>query len=206
MRRIVMFQNVSVEGSFAAADGGLDWATQDPELDKLAASGTATSDTLLFGRRTYELFESFWPTAVTDEPTAPDPHGPGRSREIREIGVWINTATKLVFSTTRKEVTWQNSRLVRELDPRAIAELKRAPGKDMMIFGSGSIVAQLTRHELIDEYMLVLNPLLLGNGRPWLAGVPRSVKLSLVEARPLRSGNLLVRYTPASYLANPEAG
>jgi dihydrofolate reductase len=194
-RRIVMFNRVTADGYFAGPDGNLDWVVPEGELDKAAAEKLPGTDTILFGRRTYEQFEGFWPHVVEDSPTAPDPHGAGRhSREIRAMANWINEATKLVFSRTRKDVTWRNSRLFHEFDPREIEALKRQPGKDMMIFGSGSIVSQLTQHGLIDEYHFVVSPILLGSGRPLLSGVPKSSKLDLLEAKKYQSGDVLLRY------------
>jgi dihydrofolate reductase len=197
-RRIVMFNRVSADGYFAAPDGNLDWVVQEPELDKAAAEGLTGVDTMLFGRRTYEMFESFWPRAVDDSPTSPDPHGPGRrTKEIRAMAVWINEATKVVFSRTRKEVTWRNSRLVHEFDPHEIEAMRQQPGGDIIIFGSGSIVSQLTQHGLIDEYQFVVCSILLGNGRPALSGVPTTSKLDLLEARSFPSGNVRLRYAPS---------
>jgi dihydrofolate reductase len=199
MRRIVAFDRVSADGHFSGLDGKLDWVVQEDELEKGAAESLPGADTILFGRRTYEIFEGFWPHAVDDSPTAPDPHSAGRrSREMRAMAVWINEATKLVFSRTLKDVTWRNSRLLNEFDPREIEAMKRQPGKDMMIFGSGSIVSQLTQHGLIDEYQLVVSPILLGSGRPLISGVSKSLRLDLLEATKYQSGNVKLRYARAS--------
>ena len=108
----------------------------------------------------------------------------------------MNEATKLVFSRTLKEVTWNNARLVRELDVDEIAAMKQRSGKDMMIFGSGSIVSQLTHHGLIDEYQFVVCPVFLGDGRRLLEGVSKSVTLELLEARKHPSGDVSLRYAP----------
>ena len=140
------------------------------------------------------MFESYWPTVADDSATAPDPHGGGESPETRAMAEFINGATKLVFSTTRQEVTWRNSRLLHELDPAEIEALKNEPGTDMLVFGSGSIVSQLTEHELIDEYRLVVGPILLGQGRPLFAGLSKSLRLDLLEATPYPSGNVMLRY------------
>lgn len=207
MRRIVTFNNVTADGYYAAADGGLGWVLQDPELDqsimadadRSAALGSGPDPgTVLFGRRTYEMFESFWPHALDDAKTAPGPHGPGRSVEMRGMAIWLNAAKKIVFSKTRTDVTWSNSSLLRELDPHAIAAMKHQPGSDMLIFGSGSIASQLTQHGLIDEYQFVVNPLLLGNGRSYLTEVTRQLRLQLLEARAFPSGNVKLRYGRAS--------
>lgn len=198
MRRIVLFDRVSADGYFASPDGSLNWVIPDEELDRQAAAASEGPGTILFGRRTYQQFESFWPHALNDAPTAPSPHRPGHaSPELRAIAVWINEATKVVFSKTLQQVTWKNSRVLHELDPREIEALKREPGADMLIFGSGSIASQLTAHALIDEYQLIVSPLLLGSGRSLISGVPKSLRLDLLEAKPYRSGNVMLRYEPS---------
>jgi len=197
MRKIMAFDRVSADGYFTAPDGNLNWVVPDPELDRQAAAAidNSTSGTMLFGRRTYEQFESFWPHALDATPTSPDPHHPGRaSPEMRAMAVWINAATKLVFSRTRKDVTWKNSRLLHEFDPAEIEAMKRAPGNDILVFGSGSIVSQLTRHGLIDEYQFIVGPLLLGSGRPLISDVSQQLGLTLLEAKPYPSGNVMLRY------------
>lgn len=195
MRQIVTFNRVSADGYFAGTDGNLNWVVPEEELDKAAAASTSGTGTIIFGRRTYEMFEGFWPHALDDSSTAPDPHRAGRrSPEIRAMATWINEATKVVFSRARKEVTWRNSRLLHELDPREIEAMKQQPGGDIMIFGSGSIVSQLTEHGLIDEYRFVVGPILLGAGRSLLSGVPKSLRLDLLEAKEYQSGNVMLRY------------
>ena len=195
-RRIVMFNRVSAEGYFATPDGKLDWVVPEPELDKTAAQGLSGTGTIMFGRRTYQMFESFWPHALDDAGSARDPHAAGRrTPELGAMAKWINDATKLVFSKTLKEVSWKNSRLIRELVPREIEAMKKEPGSDIMIFGSGTIVSQLTEHGLIDEYQLVVGPILIGNGKPLFSGASKSLKLQLEEATKFPSGNVKLRYT-----------
>jgi dihydrofolate reductase len=190
-----MFNWVTADGYFAGPDGNLEWVVPDEGQAKAAAESIPGFDTVLFGRRTYELFEGFWRHAVDDAPTAPDPHRPGgRSREHRAVATWLNEMTKLVFSRTLKGVTWGNSRVLHELDPREIETMKRQPGKDMIIFGSGSIVSQLTQHGLIDEYQFVVCPILLGSGRPLLSGVSKNSRLDLLETKQYQSGDVMLRY------------
>jgi dihydrofolate reductase len=190
-----MFNRVTADGYFSGPDGKLDWTVPDDEADNAGADAISGFDTILFGRRTYDMFEGFWPHAVDDASTAQDPHSAGRrSPALRAMAVWINEANKLVFSRTRKDVTWKNSRLMGEFDPRAVDALKKQPGKDMIIFGSGSIVSALTQHGLIDEYQFIVNPILLGNGRSLLGGVSKSLKLNLLEVKQYRSGNVMLRY------------
>lgn len=91
------------------------------------------------------------------------------------MAITLNEATKLVFSRTLKEVKWKNSRLRHELDPHDISVLKEQPGEDIMVFGSGSLVSQLTQHGLIDEYQFVVMPVLIGNGLNLLTGLSDNV-------------------------------
>ena len=207
MRRIVAFDRVSADGYFCGPDGQLDWVVPDPEIDKAAgadiekaaADDRPGSGTILFGRRTYDMFESFWPKALDESSTSPDPHQAGRhAPELRAMAVFINEAEKIVFSRTRKEVTWKNSRLVRRFDPREIEDLKTQPGKDMLVFGSGTIVSLLTEHGLVDEYQFIVGPLLLGRGRSLVSGVPKSLRLELKQAKEYSSGNVMLRYTRSS--------
>lgn len=195
-RRIVTFTWVTADGYFAAADGNLDWVVPDAEQARAAAESISNFDTVLFGRRTYELFESFWRHAIVDERgTIPDPHHPGRrSPEHGAIAMALNRMTKLVFSRSMHDATWENSRLLRELDPRAIARMKAQPGKNLIIFGSGSIVSALTRHDLIDEYQFAVCPVLLGGGQSLVRGVSRRRALDVLEARTLPSGDVILRY------------
>jgi dihydrofolate reductase len=194
-RKIVAFDRVSADGYFAASDGNLNWVVPDDAIDQAGVAGMASTDTMLFGRRTYEQFESFWPRVASDSPVAPDPHAQRRtSSALGAMAKWINEKTKIVFSTTRKEVTWNGSRLLGELDPRRIEDLKNESGKDMIIFGSGSLVSQLTEHGLIDEYMFVVCPVLLGSGKSLIRDVSKIVRLDLVDCTKFDSGNVVFRY------------
>jgi dihydrofolate reductase len=203
MRKLVMWNQVSADGYFAGLDGNLDWVVQDDAFDqgvrgRIEGSDTGPdADTVLFGRRTYEQFAAFWPHAL--DPEVRDPHDPEReiSPAMRAMAVMLNEARKIVFSKTLEEVTWTNAELRRELDPREIEGLKEQPGNNVMIFGSGSVVCQLTRYGLIDEYQFVVMPVLLGGGRDLLTDVPTSTRLVLEDATPYPSGKVVLRYARA---------
>src|SRR3954454_14185230 len=110
MRKIIVFNRVSADGYFAGSDGNLDWVVQETGFDSDVAGRLAGSDMMLFGRKTYDMFESFWPHAIDTPTTAKDPHGPPRSSpELHAMAVWINETAKLVFSRTRTQVPWRNS-------------------------------------------------------------------------------------------------
>jgi dihydrofolate reductase len=199
MRKIVAFDNVSADGYFASPDGRIDWAVPDEEIFKTAVGSMPEIDTMLFGRRTYEMFEKTWRHALDDPKTAADPHQPGRrSPAMRDQAVFINEATKVVFSRTLSEVTWHKARLVRELDPREIEAMKKGPGKDIIVFGSGTVVSKLTEHGLVDEYHLIVTPVMLGNGRPLIQGLSKSARVRLLGAKEYKSGNVVLRYARAS--------
>src|SRR2546423_3801696 len=121
MRRIIAFNRVSANGFFAAPDGNLNWAVPDEELDKAATKKMSGQGTLMFGRRTYEMFAGFWPHQLEKPAGAEDPHNPGRrSPEMHAMAVYINDAVKIVFSRTLKDVRWKNSRIINKFDPRAV--------------------------------------------------------------------------------------
>ena len=193
MRRIVMFNRVTADGFFAATDGNLNWAVPEPALDQEAARALSGTGAMLLGRRTYDMFESFWPHAAEG---AKNPHGRS-SPEMLRMAEWINAADKIVISRNRKEVTWQNSRLLHDTNRATIEALKREPGGDIMIFGSASIVRQLTDLGLIDEYQFIVNPTFIGNGQRLIDQLSKSVRLELVEAKAYPAGNVKLRYSVA---------
>ena len=196
-RRIIVWDRVSADGYYAAPDGNLDWAVPEPELDRAAVGAMSGTGAMLFGRRTYEMFESFWPDVAEDSPTAPDPHAAGRhSPELSAMARWINTSEKLVFSRTKRKASWRNTRFLGNFTRDKVLALKNDPGTDIMVFGSGSIVSELNRHGLVDEYQFVVSPVLLGSGRS-LIRESSLVGVSLTEARTFPSETVLLRYAAA---------
>ncbi|AKV04489.1 Dihydrofolate reductase [Labilithrix luteola] len=203
MRPIIMFNRVSADGYFARPEGDshadLSWVVPEEQIDKAGAAASSAVDTILFGRKTYDMFESFWPHAIEVAKAGGEienPHGPVRaSSEMRAMAEMINAAKKIVYSRTRKSVTWNNSQLRATFDPQEIREYKKAPGKGIIIFGSGSIVSLLAQHDLIDEYQIVVSPLLLGSGESFVRGVAKTTGLTLVEAKGYPSGNVMLRYS-----------
>lgn len=179
-----MFNRVSVDGFFAGTNGEIhEWFIHDPEVDK-AAHEMAQADTILFGRKTYQLFEGYWLKVSTD-PNAPP--------EARAIANELNEVTKVVFSKTLKKVVWENSKLIKGDPAKEARKLKKGKGSDILIFGSGTIVQQLTAEGLIDEYLFVVTPTILGAGKPLLKDV-KKLNLELLEASDFKSGNVLLHY------------
>ncbi|MFL5500756.1 MAG: dihydrofolate reductase family protein [Gemmatimonadaceae bacterium] len=194
-RRIVAFNRVSADGYFSKPDGKLDWTVPEEELDKGAAENMSGQGTIIFGRKTYEMFAAFWPHAADDPKGPEDPHSAGRrSPETKAMARYINDAVKIVFSRTLKDVYWKNSRIIDRFDPRQVEAIKNEPGKDIMIFGSGTIASQLAQNNLIDEYQFVVGPVVLGDGRALISGVSKTLRLDLLEAKPYKNGNVMLRY------------
>jgi len=196
-RRIVMFNQVSADGFFSDPEGGLDWVVSDPDIHARAVASMPDTDTILLGRKTYEQFASFWPNALKNLAAA-GPHGSNkRDPAFAAMAHWLNDTKKLVFSRSLPKATWNNSEISREIDAKRLAKLKQQPGKDMLIFGSGSLVSALSEYGLIDEYRFVICPVLLGQGQPLLGEMPERVSLRLVEAKPFASGNVMLTYQRA---------
>ena len=143
------------------------------------------ADVFLFGRVTYDMMASFWPT----------PMGKSANPVFAEA---LNSAHKMVFSATLKKGDWQNTEVAEEISKEKILKLKQLPGKNMMIFGSGSLVEQLSNLGLIDEYQLMLNPVVLGKGIPLFKNNADRMKLTLVQTRTFKSGLVLLHYQPVT--------
>lgn len=185
MRRIVMFNLISLDGFFAGEDGNIDWHVVDDEFNEFAVEHTASFGAIIFGKTTYKIFEDFWPAVVND---------PKFSPEDRKVGKTIDDMEKHVFSKSLKSVSWKNTTIHHDIDPEEIKKLKAQKGKDMVIFGSGTIVKQLGDVGLIDEYRVMINPVVLGKGKPMFS--EKMVKLSLIKSRVFGNGNVLLYYVP----------
>jgi dihydrofolate reductase len=173
---------VTLDGFFSGSNGELDWFVQDAELNKLAQQLIDSVDTILYGRVTYQMMAGYWPQAS----------GSFADR--------TNRLSKLVFSTTLDETPWGEWDNAKRFDGALadeVAKLKSGPGKDMVIYGSGSIVQALTRLALIDEYRLVVNPVVLGVGRPLFDGLGQRHRLRLVDSVAGPSGCVALTYQPA---------
>lgn len=198
MRRISMFNAVSADGYFEAPGADLSWVTQEPEVHKGSTSRMPTVDTMLFGRRTYEMFERAWRPAEAGAQKPVDPQSPQHPSEAaRGFADWINGHHKVVFSTTLRNPTWTLTRVMPTLDVNTVRALKDEDGKDMIVFGSGSIVSQLSEYGLIDEYQFVVSPVLLGRGRQLVTGLVKNRALTLIDATAYPSGVVLLRYAPS---------
>lgn len=187
MRRVLYLIHASLDGFVAGANGEIDWVLYDGELEKYSHDLTRTVDTNLYGRVTYQMMEGFWPTV---------PGNPSSSPSEVEYALWLNQATKVVFSRTLDKVVWEHSLLIQDNIGEALTTLKQQPGKDMLLIGSASIGHELTRLNLIDEYRINVNPILLGKGMPLFRNVEQVKRLKLLEARRFQCGVVGLRYEP----------
>jgi len=180
MRKVIIFVMTSVDGYFEGPNGDLSWHNVDAEFNDFAAAQLEEADTLLFGRKTYEIMAGYWPTdgAITSDPV---------------IAGMMNSKPKIVFSRSMEKAEWNNTRLMRDAGT-AISELRQQSGKDLLISGSANLAVSLVGKGLIDELRIMVCPGVLGHGTILLEGVKHSLKLKLISARPYRSGNVLISY------------
>ena len=188
MRRVSAFEQLSVDGFFTDARGDMSWAhKQDPEWNEFAAGNASdgAGGALLFGRVTYEMMAGFWPTPAAKAMNAAVAEG-------------MNTMPKVVFSRTLARASWSNTTLVKTDPAAAVRKMKGEPGPDMVVLGSGTIVSQLAQAGLIDEYQVVVVPIVLGKGRTLFEGVKDKLGLKRTRTRAFGNGNVVIWYEPAS--------
>jgi dihydrofolate reductase len=193
MRKVVVFTSLTLDGVMQAPGrpdedrrGGFEhggWALpyNDPVLGKVAGEGMANTDAILLGRRTYQDFSAYWPNQ-TDNP-------------FTEV---LTNTQKYVASTTLTEpLPWRNSTLLEGDATEAVARLKQQPGKDIVVLGSGELVQSLRRRDLVDRYLLLIHPLVLGSGRRLFPGGAPAGSLRLVDAVTTTTGVVIATYDPA---------
>ena len=187
MRKLVLTEWVSLDGYTAGPDNDMSFVGEsfNDEMGQYEDDIVSTGDTLVLGRVTYESFAGSWPY-VPDKPDA--------SEAEKAYARKLNSMRKIVFSKTLDTADWNNSVLLREIDPETIKRWKQEDGKDMLIYGSASIVQQLTNLGLIDEYQLLVHPVVLGGGKPLLKNITDKQRLKLVSAKPFSSGVVLLTY------------
>jgi dihydrofolate reductase len=181
MRKVIMWNMVSLDGFFEGAKSWeIDWHeyTWGEELEQFSIEQSKSAAMLLFGRVTYLGMAQYW------------------SSEQGEIADFMNNIPKVVFSRTLEKAEWNNTRLVKANAEAEVAQLKQQPGKDIYIFGSANLSATLMQHNLIDEYRIGINPIVLGGGNPLFKPSPKRLKMKLLEVKPFKSGCVILRYQP----------
>lgn len=175
---------ISLDGFFEGPKKEIDWHNVDQEFNTYAISFLNTVDTLVFGRVTYELMASYWPTpaALKDDPI---------------IAEKMNSLPKLVISKTLTKAGWQNTKLVKENVAEEISKLKSQSAKNIAIFGSSDLALTLMQSNLIDEFHIIVNPVILGAGKTLFKGINKRLNLKLLRTKTFNSGNVLLCYEVA---------
>ncbi len=188
MRKIIYSLSVSLDGFVEDAEKTLDWVHIDEEIHAFFNEQSEAMDALLYGRTMYELMSAYWPTA--------DLNPSAEAVEVDFSRIW-KQVPKLVFSNTLKHVEW-NSRLLRRDDlAETVKSLKAQPGRDMGV-GGPTLAGALIRLGLVDEFHLMVNPVVLGRGTPYFPRLDQGIALQLVESRPFSGGVMFLRYQLAN--------
>jgi dihydrofolate reductase len=178
--------HTSLDGFVAGPNGEMDWINVDDEIFEYAGGRTDESDTALYGRVTYEMMEGYWPTAG-DQPNA--------SKHDIEHSKWYNHVSKVVLSRSWRGKNLKNTTIISDNLLTKITALKHQIGnKDILIFGSPTAVHSLIELDLIDEFWLFVNPVLLGSGIPLFSNVKEKTKLNLLENKSFTSGVVCLHY------------
>ncbi len=183
MRKLIAYEFLSIDGYMAGRKGQeMDFVTQNfvSEMETDIASEYKNVDTFLFGRITYESLSQYWPNVTTeDEPLAD----------------LMNGMNKIVFSSTIDNLKWNNSKLSAKDIIEQVTELKMKEGKNIMIIGSASIVQKLTKMKLIDEYKILLFPVILGGGKPLFKELKDELYLKLTHSKTYNNGVMILTYS-----------
>jgi len=184
MRKLAVFNMMTLDGYIADKNGDMSWAhKQDAEWNAFAQGNASGGGELLFGRITYELMTSYWPT-------------PQAMKNNPLVAERMNNLPKVVFSRTLEKASWNNTRLVKGDVAAEVRKMKKEPGPGMVILGSGTIISQLAPEGLIDEYQIVVNPVVLGKGKTMFDGIKEKLTLKLTKTRTFGNGNVLLCYEP----------
>jgi dihydrofolate reductase len=187
MRKLTMFNFITLNGFFKGPGGDLGWHKgNDPGNDEKEYTNNAAQSehVLVFGRVTYQMMAWYWPS-------------PDAAAQNPAMAKRMNSSEKIVFSNTLDNAEWQNTTLIKGDLTEEIKKLKQQPGNDLTILGSGSLVSQLTDARLIDHYEIMLDPIAIGSGTPLFNGIKEKLELKLVTSKTFKSGIIVLSYVPA---------
>ena len=185
MRKLIFFMHTSLDGFVAGLNGEMDWIKVDDAMFDFVGTMTDKADAALYGRVTYQMMESYWPTAGEK---------PNASKHDIEHSLWYNSVSKIVLSKTIKEVGLKNTKVISENITDNINKLKQQEGKNILIFGSPSASNSVLNKGLVDEFWIFVNPVLLGQGIPLFKDISESIKLSLIETKTFDIGVIALHY------------
>lgn len=181
MRKIIQFNMMTLDGFFEGPNQDINWHSVDDEFNVFAIEQLESAGGLIFGRSTYEMMASYWPT---DEAIADD----------QVVAGWMNKLPKFVFSKTLPKAGWHNTTLIKGDAAEELNTLKQRPGKDLFIFGSADLSETFFRYGLIDEIRVIVSPLILGGGTALFKPRRQKIPLTLLKVKTFHNGNVLLFY------------
>jgi dihydrofolate reductase len=186
MRKIIAFMHVTLDGFVAGPNGEMDCFHVDEEIFDYVAASIETIDLALYGRNTWQMMESYWPTAADQ---------PGASKHDKEHAAWYKKVDKIVLSNSLAGQQIPKVTIVNKDLRQQINSIKEKPGKEIVIFGSPGAVHSLMKEDLVDEFWLFVNPVLLGSGIPLFKDIDTRKKLTLLQDKRFSSGVIVLRYS-----------
>ena len=185
MRNLVLFMHISLDGFAADKNSQIDWVHVDEEIFEYVNTRIQATDTALYGRKTYEMMQAYWRTAADQ---------PNPSKHDIDHSAWYKKVEKVVLSTTLSDQNLSHTRIINEHVPDEIRRIKQRPGTEILIFGSPSAAHSLMAENLIDEYWLFVNPIILGEGIPVFKDVKDKIPLTLQASKTFTSGVVCLHY------------
>jgi len=179
MRKIILSEHIALDGFVAGSNGEMDWIKLDDEMFDFVKKFTDEADIALYGRVTYQMMDNYWPTAA-DQPNA--------SKHDKEHSGWYNRVEKVVLSKTMADVKKDKTTFISDNVADEISSLKQQAGKNILIFGSPGACHTLMEHNLIDEYWLFVNPVILGEGIPLFPDLKEKIELVSLSSREFSCG------------------
>ena len=184
MRKVIMFNLITLDGYFEGINKwDINWHQVDDEFNEYSIEQLNQCSGIIFGRVTYEGMAAYWPSPTAIES---DPLVAGK----------MNSIPKYVFSKTLEKVDWNNTQLIKGEAVEELKMLKQISGKDLFIFGSANLSSTFTKNGLIDEYRLMVNPVILGAGTPLFTENGEMLKMKLLNIKSFHNGNVLLYYQP----------
>lgn len=183
MRKLTVFNFITLNGFYKGTDNDTSWHRHGEEEGQYSADAMKSESILLFGRITYEMMASWWPTPMAAE-------------AYPEVAKGMNSAEKILFSNSIEDPKWNNTRVMNGDITEKIRQIKQQPGKDLTILGSGSVVSQFADAGLIDQYQIMIDPVALPSGTPIFNGIKNGFRLELTDTKIFKSGTIVLTYKP----------
>jgi dihydrofolate reductase len=188
MRKLIVSLHTSLDGYVGGPNGEMDWINIDDEIFDFVADFTEKADTALYGRITYEMMDNYWPTAANKT---------NATKHDLVHSAWYNNSKKIVISRTIKEHKTKTVFIADNISSE-LKKLKSQPGKNILLFGSPSVVHYLAKHQLVDEYWLFVNPIILGRGIPLFVENEKRTELQLSGNKSFNCGVIALHYVTKS--------